>query len=71
MELLKIIKKGWRMNVMENFYILKYQQEDILIQEQNIGGKKPSLSSSFIHSTKRMRQNKALTYLTQPQQDSQ
>ena len=49
MELLKICKKGWRMNVMENFYIQKYQQEDILTQEQNIGEENP-LFKFIIHT---------------------
>ena len=29
------------MNVTENFYIQKYQHEDILTQEQNIGEENP------------------------------
>jgi hypothetical protein len=34
MKVLKRCKKGWKMNILENFYMQKYQQEGILIQEQ-------------------------------------
>lgn len=34
MKVLKTCKKGWKMNILENFYIQKHQQEGTLIQEQ-------------------------------------
>jgi hypothetical protein len=34
MKVLNRCKKGWKMNILENFYIQKYQQEGTLIQEQ-------------------------------------
>jgi hypothetical protein len=39
-KLLKLCKKGWRMNTLENFYMQK-QQYDILIQEQIPGEENP------------------------------
>jgi hypothetical protein len=40
MKLLKICKKGWRMNTLENFYMQK-QQDGKLIQKQIPGEENP------------------------------
>jgi hypothetical protein len=44
MELLKICKKGWRMNATENLYIQIYHYQGLLITEQSPGEENPLFS---------------------------
>jgi hypothetical protein len=37
MELLKTCKKGWHMNILENFYIQQHYQKGTLMNEQHPG----------------------------------
>ena len=41
MELIKICKKGWRMNTTENFYIQVFHQQGLLINELYQGEETP------------------------------
>jgi hypothetical protein len=41
MELLKICKKGWHMNITENLYIQSYHRQHLLIDEHNPAEENP------------------------------
>jgi hypothetical protein len=41
MQLIKICKKGWHMNITENLYIQCYHRQQLLIGEQYVADKNP------------------------------
>jgi hypothetical protein len=41
MELLKTCKKGWHMNILQNFYIQQHYQKGTLMNEQHPGKENP------------------------------
>jgi hypothetical protein len=55
MELLKTCKKGWHMNILENFYIQQHYQKVTLMNEQPAGEETPCLSLLTPPHTTRMR----------------
>jgi hypothetical protein len=55
MELLKTCKKGWHMNILENFYIQQHYQKVTLMNEQHPGEQTPYLRSLTLPPTTCMR----------------